>query len=196
MVKEHETQMIEVSKIKLDQTNPNVMEKDKFQALKRNIQRFGFIVPVIINKDYVIADGEHRFKAAIELGYDKVLTIIIDVDEVDRRIIRQVMNKLHGEHDIRKDIEDYQFMLEKKKDFDYIVSLLGESKKYLQDMMELKNELLEEYIVLKEEKIKDEIESSRQITIKLTDDQKREIVKKFGEWDKTLRIVDYFIIAK
>jgi len=196
MVKEHEVKLIEVSKIKLDQTNPNVMEKDKFQALKRNIQRFGFIVPVIINKDYVIADGEHRFKAAIELGYDKVLTIIIDVDEVDRRIIRQVMNKLHGEHDIRKDIEDYQFMLEKKKDFDYIVSLLGESKKYLQDMMELKNELLEEYIVLKEEKIKDEIESSRQITIKLTDDQKREIVKKFGEWDKILRIVDYFIIAK
>ena len=98
-----------LNNLRIDNTNPNVMSEDNFEALKKNIQKFGFIIPIITNEDYVIADGYHRWKAARELGMSEVLVIKLPLKDVDRRMLRQILNKLRGEHDSDKDILEYNF---------------------------------------------------------------------------------------
>jgi len=107
-----EVKVIDIGLLKTDDQNPNKMDVNKFFALKNNLKKFGFIVPIITNKEYLIADGEHRWNAARELGMKEVPVVALDVDEVDRRLLRQIMNKLKGEHDNKKDAEEYQFILE------------------------------------------------------------------------------------
>jgi hypothetical protein len=96
-----EITIIETEKLSSDGKNPNKMTKTQLDALKKNIERYGFLVPIVVNKDYIIADGEHRWLAAKELGIPAVPIVKVDVDDVDRRIIRQVMNKLRGTHDFQ-----------------------------------------------------------------------------------------------
>lgn len=112
MIKIPKIEEVEVTELKTDKQNPNVMEKKQIEALKKNITEFGFLVPIITNKDLVIADGEHRLKAAIELGMKTVPVIKLNVSDIDRRILRQVMNKLKGEHEKTGDIAEFMRIYE------------------------------------------------------------------------------------
>jgi hypothetical protein len=45
--------------------------------LNKSIKRWGFLVPIITNKEYLIADVEHRLEAAKKLGMKQVSVIKI-----------------------------------------------------------------------------------------------------------------------
>lgn len=107
-----EPELIEISKLKTDGNNPNKMSELQQKALLESIEKYGFIVPIITNRDYVIADGEQRYAVAKQAGMEKVPVIRLNIEEVDRRILRQVMNKLKGEHDLTLDIEEYKRILD------------------------------------------------------------------------------------
>jgi len=62
MIKIPEIEMVDIEKFKTDGKNPNKMEPKQREALKKNFKKFGFIVPIVTNKDYVIADGEHSIE--------------------------------------------------------------------------------------------------------------------------------------
>ena len=104
------TTIEQIESLTVDGKNPNVMTLKQREALKLNIQRYGFLIPIITNKDFVIAAGQHRLEIAKELGMQNVPIIRLDVDEVDRKILRQVLNKLRGEHDPELDLEEYVFL--------------------------------------------------------------------------------------
>lgn len=101
-------ELLKIEDIKSDGENPNRMTAENFSALKKVIKKYGFTVPIITNKDKVLADGEHRLKAAKELGMKEIPTIVLPVKDVDRRMLRQIMNKLKGSHDKDKDWLEYQ----------------------------------------------------------------------------------------
>jgi ParB-like chromosome segregation protein Spo0J len=101
-------ELVSVEAFRTDKENPNRVFPRQFEALKKSIQRFGFVVPIITNRDLLIADGEHRLEAARALGMKQVSVVRLPVDEVDRRLLRQVMNKLRGEHDSKLDAEEFQ----------------------------------------------------------------------------------------
>jgi len=105
-------ELVHPLKIRPDETNPNILSKEGFAALKKNIEAYGFLIPVITNKDLVIADGYHRWKAGVELGMEQVPVLRLPLEEVDRHILRQVMNKLKGEHDKTKDLMEFQFIMD------------------------------------------------------------------------------------
>ena len=104
MAKIPDRELVEIGKLKTDGNNPNRMTEVELIALKANIKKYGFIVPIITNRDLLIADGEQRLVAAKELGMEKVPVLQLDIEEVDRRTLRQVLNKLKGTHDIGLDI--------------------------------------------------------------------------------------------
>jgi len=106
------TTIVSIGRIIVDNSNPNEMSKDSFEALKKNITKYGFLVLIITNSELKIADGFHRWKAARELGMSEVPVIKLDVNEVDRRMLRQIMNKLRGDHDEEKDISEFQFIMD------------------------------------------------------------------------------------
>jgi DNA modification methylase len=120
------------------------MEKRQFEALKKNITEFGFLVPIITNKDLVIADGEHRWKAAIDLGMQEIPVLRLDVSEIDRRILRQVMNKLRGEHEKTGDIAEFMRIYE-AGEIEHLKDLLALDQKEMSKIMDsLKNPVEDE----------------------------------------------------
>src|SRR5208282_6817292 len=98
---------VKLSELKTDGQNPNKMSKDQLERLKASFKKWGFIVPIITNKDLLIADGEQRYTAAKALGMTEVSVIRLPVEDVDRRLLRQVLNKLKGEH--QKDLDQAEF---------------------------------------------------------------------------------------
>jgi len=131
------TELVDVDRLRVDSQNPNVMGVRQFEALKKSILRWGFVVPIITNKDYVVADGEHRLKAAKDLGMKQVAVVRLPVDEVDRRLIRQVMNKIRGEHDVFLDAEEYYRILSEGSR-DLIKQLLNENDLRIDNLLKLR----------------------------------------------------------
>lgn len=107
-----QVELIEVASLKTDGQNPNRMSKAQMLGLKASIKQYGFIVPVITNKDLLIADGEQRWTVAKELGLDKIPIIRLPIEDVDRRTLRQVLNKLKGEHDRNLDAQEFQRIIQ------------------------------------------------------------------------------------
>jgi DNA modification methylase len=143
MISIPEVKLVETSLLQEDGHNPNKMDKKSFEALKKNIIKYGFLIPVITNKDYLVADGSHRLKAAKELKLLKVPVIAIPLKEVDRRIIRQVMNKLRGEHDKELDDEEYKFIFDEGS-FEEFKELCCFDDKELVSFLDGKGEVVED----------------------------------------------------
>lgn len=101
-------ELVDVASLKTDGQNPNKMSEKQHKALRESILRYGFIVPIITNKDLLIADGEQRWEEAKALGMKQVQVIKLPVEDVDRRLLRQVLNKLKGEHEPKADAEEFQ----------------------------------------------------------------------------------------
>jgi ParB-like chromosome segregation protein Spo0J len=119
---------VKVSELKTDGQNPNKMNKEQIERLKASIKKWGFIIPIITNKDLLIADGEQRYTAAKALGMTEVSVIRLPVEDVDRRLLRQVLNKLKGEHQKELDQAEYQRIIEagKEEDLKYMLMLSNE----------------------------------------------------------------------
>lgn len=68
---------IEISKLKDYENNPRHNE-GAVDAVAASIKEYGFKVPVVVDKDYVIVAGHTRRLAAEKLGLDKVPCIVAD----------------------------------------------------------------------------------------------------------------------
>jgi ABC-type transport system involved in cytochrome c biogenesis ATPase subunit/N-acetylglutamate synthase-like GNAT family acetyltransferase len=136
-VKVPPAEFVPVETLKIDNENPNRLSPRRFEALKKSIQRYGFVVPIITNRDLLVADGEHRLKAAKALGMKQVSVVRLPVDEVDRRLIRQVMNKLRGEHDLFMDAEEYYRIVSGDKR-DLLKALLNETDLRIDNLLKLR----------------------------------------------------------
>lgn len=101
-------EIVKIEDLKVDGQNPNRMTERQLQQVRDSIERYGFFIPIITNKDLLIADGEQRLTVARELGMSHVKVIRLDVDDVNRRLLRQVLNKVRGEHDPEADAEEFQ----------------------------------------------------------------------------------------
>ena len=107
-----QAELVDIDRLQLDGDNPNKMKKNQLQALRNAIQRWGFIVPIITNRDLLVADGEQRLTVARELGMKQVPVIRLDVEDVDRRILRQILNKLKGHHVKELDQSEYERIID------------------------------------------------------------------------------------
>ena len=105
-------EVVPIDSLTTDNANPNVMTLAQEKALEESIRRFGILKPAVVNKSGLIADGEHGWRIAKKIGFTEYPVVRLDVDEVDRRILRQVLNKLHGEHLPELDIQEFSFFQE------------------------------------------------------------------------------------
>ena len=95
------TKNLKLSDIELNNYNPNVMNDNYYNALKNNIKNDGYLQPLLINNidnKYIIIDGEHRFKALKQLGYEKIDCWIISIPEAEAKKLTLKMG-LSGSYD-------------------------------------------------------------------------------------------------
>lgn len=132
-----QAELTNVSDLKTDGKNPNRMTKEQHERLATSIKKYGFIVPIITNKDLLIADGEQRWTVAKSLGMTHVSVVRLPVEEVDRRLLRQVLNKLRGEHELLLDAEEFEAIIDlgAKDDLKYLLDLTdGKLERYLNEL--------------------------------------------------------------
>jgi len=126
---------VRLEDLRFDGCNPNRLGKEGMARLKASIRKWGDIVPMITNKDLLVADGEQRATAMKELGMVECSVIRLPVEDVDRRLLRQVLNKLRGEHLKELDAAEFELIIDAGAE-DELKSLLGLSSEQLQAYFE------------------------------------------------------------
>lgn len=101
----------DINLIHVDNQNPNKMTKQEQESLRQNLLKFGWNMPIITDMAYLVADGEQKLVVAKELGWTKVPVLRKGLTDPERRLIRQSMNKLRGEHDPEMDAEEFKRLL-------------------------------------------------------------------------------------
>jgi hypothetical protein len=90
-----------VDDIKPNKYNPNKIPEEIYKTLVSNIKKFGYLQPILIDKDGVIIDGEHRWRACKEIGINEVECVIYngngDIKEY-RKLLTLAMNNIRGEN--------------------------------------------------------------------------------------------------
>ena len=99
-------QTIPVSKIKPAAYNPRVdLQPDdpEYQAIKRSIDTFGFVEPLVWNKKTGnLVGGHQRLKILKDQGKSDVECVIVDLDERDEKALNIALNKAQGSWDMPK----------------------------------------------------------------------------------------------
>ena len=87
--------IISIADLKPYDNNPRFND-EAVDVVAESIKEFGFKVPIIIDKNYVIVAGHTRLKAATKLGLDSVPCVIADdLNDEQLKAFRLVDNKTH-----------------------------------------------------------------------------------------------------
>ena len=120
---------MQIEKLNVEQLKPagyNPRKKLKpgdkeFEKLKKSIEEFGYVEPIILNKrTNTVVGGHQRLEVMKHLGYTEVDCVIVDLDEQKEKALNIALNKISGEWD-----NDLLTDLLKELDQGGIVSLTG-----------------------------------------------------------------------
>jgi len=89
-----------LSELKPAPYNPRKISKIELERLKRSINEFGYVEPVIWNKQtgYVVG-GHQRLKALKDLGIEEIDCVVIDIPEDKEKALNIALNKISGSWD-------------------------------------------------------------------------------------------------
>lgn len=66
----------------------------EYQKIKKSILEFGFVSPLVVNKDMTVIGGHQRLKVLQELGFESVECIIVDLDKTKEKALNVALNKI------------------------------------------------------------------------------------------------------
>lgn len=71
----------------------------EFEKIRRSIEEFGYVEPVIVNSDMTIIGGHQRVKVLSALGHSEIDCVIVQVDKTKEKALNIALNKITGEWD-------------------------------------------------------------------------------------------------
>lgn len=72
----------------------------EYEKLKRSIEQFGYVEPIIWNKTTGrVVGGHQRLKVLIDMGINEVDCVIVEMDENKEKALNVALNKISGEWD-------------------------------------------------------------------------------------------------
>ena len=200
----NEIQEVDVKLIFPNDWNPNEQPEIVYQSLKKSIQQYGWLqYPVL--REYVanfqIIDGEHRVKAAKELGLEKVKCLVLGtlenpVSKEDAMILTQLLNT-RGQDDVLKRAALWKEL--KTSGQQDLFSMLPLELKQVEEELKLLDFDFSQYepIEVEEDDVKrlqDIIKATislekqlRRIYVKSKNIKLRAFIEAFFEWSKVLQ---------
>lgn len=94
---------VSVSRLRPWAGNPRVMPASEMEKLKRSIQEFGLVEPLVVREaDHTVIGGHQRLEAAQALGLARVPVVFVDLSEAQAKALNVALNKIQGEWDLPK----------------------------------------------------------------------------------------------
>jgi DNA modification methylase len=102
---------VQVSKIPIGQLNPAAYNPRKdlqpgdpeYEKLKRSIQEFGYVEPIVWNeRTGNIVGGHQRYKVLLDMGMSEVDCVVVDLDDAKEKALNLALNKIQGDWDYLK----------------------------------------------------------------------------------------------
>ena len=126
-------QIIEISKLKRAEYNPRkelTPEDPEYQQLKKSIVEFGYVVPVVVNKDYTVIGGHQGLTVLEDLGYKKIECSVQDLNKTQEKALNLALNKINGIWDNEK----LEKILAELKELEFDMDITGFSPEELNDI--------------------------------------------------------------
>lgn len=94
----------------------------EYEKLKRSLEQFGYVEPVIWNKSTgCVVGGHQRLKVLIDMGIDEVDCVVVELDLEKEKALNIALNKISGEWDNDK----LALLITDLQGTDFDVSLTG-----------------------------------------------------------------------
>jgi ParB-like chromosome segregation protein Spo0J len=88
---------ISIKDLNFAEYNPREITDKSFEDLKKSIEQFGFVEPVVVNKNNMeIIGGHMRVRAAKDLGIEEVPVVFVELDEKESKLLNLALNRIQG----------------------------------------------------------------------------------------------------
>ena len=100
-----------IEKIPIEKLNPAKYNPRKdlqpgdpeYEKLKRSIEEFGYVEPIVWNKRTGnIVGGHQRYKVLLDMGMREVDCVVVDLDDAKEKALNLALNKIQGDWDYPK----------------------------------------------------------------------------------------------
>ncbi len=89
--------------LKAAEYNPREITQFQIDELKKSIQQFGIVEPVVVNsfagRENVVIGGHQRVKACEQLGMVEIPCFMISVDPTKEKLLNLALNRVQGNWD-------------------------------------------------------------------------------------------------
>lgn len=128
-----------IQKIDINELNPATYnprkdlrpEDEEYQKIKRSIEEFGYVTPIIVNSDMTVIGGHQRLKVLKELGYIEIDCVVVDLDKTKEKALNIALNKISGEWDNDK-LEE---LLAELNSLDFDLEITGFSNDEINELL-------------------------------------------------------------
>ena len=99
-----DVETVKISELISPKYNPRHITPEAMESLKKSLDEFGYVAPIIVNKhnNHILA-GNQRVTALKELGYDEVDVVYTNITDLNREKALNIrLNNLSGDWDIGK----------------------------------------------------------------------------------------------
>ena len=111
-------ELIKINKLKPATYNPRQISTKQYNDLKKSIERFGLVDPIIINKNgNVVVGGHQRLKICKELKHTELDCVVLDLSKAEERELNIRLNKNTGDFDM--DILANEFDIDELTDWGF-----------------------------------------------------------------------------
>ena len=109
----------------------------EYEKLKRSMEQFGYVEPVVWNKTTGrVIGGHQRLKILVDMGLNEVDCVVVEINEEREKALNIALNKINGEWDTDK----LAMLISDLQGSDFDVSLTGFDEDELADLFEKSEE--------------------------------------------------------
>mgnify|MGYP001061180055 CR=1 FL=1 len=104
----------------------------EYEKLKRSIEEFGYVEPIIWNEETGrVVGGHQRLKVMKDLGFETVQVSVVNLPESREKALNIALNKIEG----RWDMEKLKDLLQEIDTGEFDITLTGFSEDELENLM-------------------------------------------------------------
>ena len=150
-----------------------------YEKLKRSIETFGYVEPIIYNeRSGTVVGGHQRLSVLRDLGETEVECVIVNMDEEDEKALNIALNKVNGEWDMEKLTE----LLAEIDSTEYDATLTGFDLDEIEELIRTSAPEMEDIDEVKDTAISGSYMIIDKVKIPITDEEKNDLLQRLDEY--------------